>query len=179
MDSLASAPTWTAQRIKKLSELWAQGVSCGHIGDQIGVTKNAVIGKARRLGLSTHITTVEKRQKAKSERAGHVRIKRAHQPRAVRAKAAPPSLRVVSAKPKPVELAPIISRNVGIVELTERMCRWVEGDPTHPAVFCGADCEAGRSYCAGHHRIVYTPRPALTDDEIKSLRKKVYSWREC
>jgi GcrA cell cycle regulator len=44
---------WTEERASQLKELWAQGLSARQIADQLGgVTRNAVIGKAHRLGLS-------------------------------------------------------------------------------------------------------------------------------
>ena len=44
-------PTWTAERIERLIALWEEGVTTAEIGRRIGVTKNAVIGKAHRLAL--------------------------------------------------------------------------------------------------------------------------------
>lgn len=42
---------WTEERIEKLSELWSQELSTAEIGKILGITKNAVVGKAHRLGL--------------------------------------------------------------------------------------------------------------------------------
>jgi GcrA cell cycle regulator len=42
---------WGEPEIERLRVLWAKGVSCADIGRQMGTTKNAVVGKARRLGL--------------------------------------------------------------------------------------------------------------------------------
>ena len=44
--------TWTSERIEQLSLLWDEGITTAEIGRRIGVTKNAVIGKVHRLGLS-------------------------------------------------------------------------------------------------------------------------------
>src|SRR5260370_40209027 len=44
-------PTWTPERIERLTELWEEGVTTAEIGRRIGVTKNAVIGKVHRIGL--------------------------------------------------------------------------------------------------------------------------------
>ena len=43
--------TWTEERIEQLVLLWEAGVTTAEIGRQIGVTKNAVIGKVHRLSL--------------------------------------------------------------------------------------------------------------------------------
>ena len=50
-------PTWTAERIERLIELWEEGVTTAEIGRRIGVTKNAVIGKVHRLGLVPRVVT--------------------------------------------------------------------------------------------------------------------------
>ena len=51
---------WTAERVDLLKELWGEGLSARQIADALGhVTRNAVIGKAHRLGLSTRTTSVK------------------------------------------------------------------------------------------------------------------------
>ena len=42
---------WTEEQIDQLKELWGEGLSTSEIGRKLGVTKNAVVGKAHRLGL--------------------------------------------------------------------------------------------------------------------------------
>ena len=43
---------WTQERVEKLTELWATGLSTSEIGRRLGITKNAVVGKVRRLDLA-------------------------------------------------------------------------------------------------------------------------------
>ena len=43
---------WTPERVKKLTKLWATGLSASEIGRRLGITKNAVVGKVRRLDLA-------------------------------------------------------------------------------------------------------------------------------
>ena len=46
---------WDQQRIDKLKDLWAEGKSATKIAEIFGdVTRNSVIGKAHRLGLTSH-----------------------------------------------------------------------------------------------------------------------------
>lgn len=46
--------SWTEERIEKLKKLWGSGKTAAEIAEELGdVTRNAVIGKANRLGLST------------------------------------------------------------------------------------------------------------------------------
>lgn len=46
------AYTWHPQRLKMLKELWADGYSASEIGSRLAVTRNAVLGKIHRIGLS-------------------------------------------------------------------------------------------------------------------------------
>lgn len=43
---------WTSERVAQLSKMWATGLSASEIGRRLGITKNSVIGKARRLDLA-------------------------------------------------------------------------------------------------------------------------------
>ena len=45
---------WTEERVAELRRLWAQGLSASQIAKRLGtdITRNAVIGKAHRLGLA-------------------------------------------------------------------------------------------------------------------------------
>ena len=43
---------WTQDRVEQLGQLWAQGLSTAEIGRRLGLTKNAVVGKAHRLSLN-------------------------------------------------------------------------------------------------------------------------------
>jgi len=47
---------WTAERVKELTRLWATGLSASEIGRRLGITKNAVVGKVRRLNLAMRRT---------------------------------------------------------------------------------------------------------------------------
>jgi GcrA cell cycle regulator len=49
--------TWTPERIDQLTLLWDEGITTAEIGRRIGVTKNAVIGKVHRIGLTPRVIT--------------------------------------------------------------------------------------------------------------------------
>lgn len=55
--------TWTPERVETLSRLWKQGHTARRIAEELGcqITRNAVIGKAHRIGLSSKVKTVVKR----------------------------------------------------------------------------------------------------------------------
>lgn len=43
---------WNESRIETLKSLWDEGLSTSEIGGRLGITKNSVVGKVHRLGLS-------------------------------------------------------------------------------------------------------------------------------
>ncbi len=52
---------WTKKKVEKLTKLWEKGVSAREIAEKLGeVSRNAVIGKANRLGLSKKSSKVSK-----------------------------------------------------------------------------------------------------------------------
>lgn len=54
--------SWTDERIQQLKDLWSQGLSASEIADILGdITRNAVIGKAHRLGLSGRPSPIKKK----------------------------------------------------------------------------------------------------------------------
>ncbi len=63
------SPTWNDERIAQLRVLWEQGLSASSIGRVLGVTKNAVVGKAHRLKLSSRPSPIRKSSKPPVRRA--------------------------------------------------------------------------------------------------------------
>ncbi|HYD64499.1 GcrA family cell cycle regulator [Azospirillum sp.] len=54
--------SWTDERVQQLKDLWAQGLSASEIADTLGdISRNAVIGKAHRLGLSGRPSPIKKK----------------------------------------------------------------------------------------------------------------------
>ncbi|ABC22456.1 GcrA family cell cycle regulator [Rhodospirillum rubrum] len=54
---------WNDEKIDRLKKLWADGLTTGEIGKEIGVSKNAVVGKAHRLGLKGRPSPIKRTQK--------------------------------------------------------------------------------------------------------------------
>ena len=53
--------SWNEENIRELRRLWDAGYSASAIGKQIGITKNAVIGKAHRLGLKSRPSPIKRK----------------------------------------------------------------------------------------------------------------------
>ncbi|MGN1063294.1 MAG: GcrA family cell cycle regulator, partial [Alphaproteobacteria bacterium] len=58
--------TWTAEKIKQLKKLWQKGKSTVEIGRELGISKNAVVGKVHRLELNARPSPIKKETVAKS-----------------------------------------------------------------------------------------------------------------
>lgn len=153
---------WTDERVELLKKLWNDGLSASQIAAELGgITRNAVIGKVHRLGLSG---------RAKSPAAS---VPRPRKPRAsaMMLRVARPTLRGNTAlarlpsyeldyEPDPeitAEIVPIGQR-CSLIELSDSKCRWPIGDPGTPDFFfCGGKPADGLPYCMHHARIAYQP----------------------
>jgi GcrA cell cycle regulator len=156
--------SWTDERVDLLRKLWSEGLSASQIAAELanGITRNAVIGKVHRLGLSGRVKTV-----APAAARPRVQAPRAAKPTTQRATtvvrgntALVMEARAYEAPaPRPVEDVVIpISERVTIMELREAMCRWPLGDPSTPEFrYCGSRSDVGASYCSHHARMAYQP----------------------
>ena len=62
--------TWTDERVELLKKLWADGLSASQIAGELGgITRNAVIGKVHRLGLSAAPSRRPPRRRGRASRA--------------------------------------------------------------------------------------------------------------
>lgn len=154
--------SWDDVRIDQLKKLWSEGLSASQIAGELGgVTRNAVIGKVHRLGLSG-------RAKAKPASISRPRVKQVLKQQvrtvsiSVRGNLA--MVEMVEAQPdvvhQPRENVVIpMSKRISIMELREGVCRWPLGDPlTSDFAYCGADCSGGKTYCDAHARMAFQPQ---------------------
>ena len=58
---MAEETSWTDERLEKLRKLWDKGLSISQIGEELGVTRNAVAGKAHRLKLPKRQSPIAKK----------------------------------------------------------------------------------------------------------------------
>lgn len=96
---------WTDERIERLRTMWENGLTASQIADDLGgVSRNAVIGKAHRLGLKARPSPV-KANDDDAKPAAKPKVKAAEKPAAPRAAAAS-----VAERPAPAAAAPAAPR---------------------------------------------------------------------
>ncbi|ATI80234.1 MULTISPECIES: GcrA family cell cycle regulator [Sphingobium] len=94
--------SWTDERIDQLKAMWEKGLTASQIADELGgVSRNAVIGKAHRLGLQSRPSPVKANEAPK--KAAPARKPAAPAPEAEAPRAAAP----VAAPPPPPRPAPV------------------------------------------------------------------------
>lgn len=168
--------TWTDDRVEMLKKLWTEGLSASQIAARLGgVTRNAVIGKVHRLGLSGRAVTVriktsrpKRRPAMQPARApgdqgvvymtrGNVALQPAFEPFAEHA--AEPRLGLIE------ELVIPVGERASILTLKESMCHWPIGDPSDDQFhFCGRKSAPNMPYCEHHARVAYQPAQSRRRD---------------
>ncbi|UPK32112.1 GcrA family cell cycle regulator [Bradyrhizobium sp. 186] len=145
------SPTWTDERIELLKQHFEAGLSCREIAADIGVSRNAVIGKLSRLNLTRGRSTDER----KLDRSfAHARA-----PKAVPRLQYEMLATLYGESSAPAVVGPIDEANrCSLLELAENRCRWPISTPgAEDFCFCGNTAPDGQSYCAGHSRLAYRP----------------------
>ena len=147
--------TWTTERVQQLQSYVTAGLTCSQIADEIGVTRNAVIGKIHRLGLSPGRKPAGLAQRMRTAPAQahqrQTRITRIFRAIAAEGSTVVPFTTTIEA-PRPVENV----QRCSLLELAAGGCRWPLSDPGKADFgFCGNEAIASISYCAGHARIAY------------------------
>jgi len=167
MKMLAIDAGWTAERIELLRSLFASGLSSREIALEIGVSRNAVIGKISRLKLNTG----EGRRSAAKGEPKVRRPARTSQQSIMRALRADPH--------SSAEGVPITdSHRCSLLELTNRTCRWPISNAADVEFwFCGNEPIDGLPYWAGHARIAYRSADRiLTPGLPDKLRQMSQAW---
>ena len=159
---------WTDEMVDQLREMWKQGLTTGEIGKRLGVSKNSIVGKVHRLGLSGRPSPIKKKDDkeapAEKKEATESTIK-ATKPKAEKAPVAkaPKAEKKVEEQPEIEEKleisAPVASHHNGKTSLTDldnHTCRWPIGDPKDENFhFCGRKVRIGQTYCDEHANIAY------------------------
>ena len=181
--------SWTDERVEVLKKMWGEGQSASVIAKELGgVTRNAVIGKVHRLGLSNRVTSTS----AKAAAKGKPKVEPKAQPaapatsrKAVSAlenvRITPPAVRKIIPAGQPLppqpsanEISPEAlakvseiektAKRISLMELTEKTCKWPVGDPaTEDFWFCGLSVKVGKPYCEAHVGVAFQPMSSRRD----------------
>ena len=171
---------WTEDRVATLKKLWLDGLSASQIAKQLGgVTRNAVIGKVHRLGLSGRAAPSQPARPAfKPSRPARPVMQAPMPPR--RAEVAAPVQQPMAAAPPPP--APTFRHeepgSATVLTLGAHMCKWPIGDPSSDSfTFCGRRSESEGPYCVHHAQVAYQPQQARkrsgATDLARSLRRYI------
>lgn len=179
--------SWTDERVEKLQQMWADGQSAAQIAKALGgVTRNAVIGKVHRLGLSNRAGAAPAKPEKAEPKPAPKETQPAPEPRAEKPAPAPapaaaparpkivPAGQPLPPQPSANEISPEAlasvrevekkARRLTLMELTERTCKWPIGDPaTDDFWFCGLSAQPGKPYCEAHVGVAFQPMSARRD----------------
>ena len=162
--------SWTDEKVNILKELWGKGQTASQIASIIGgVSRNAVIGKAHRLNLSSKIKTksnVQLNKPKEKDESSFIQLKgRRGKFRSL----------ILDKNFEP-------AKNLSLEELNDETCKYMEGNPDEKdASFCGRKNVEKFSYCPLHLMIVFQPKGKKEDvvdkeDEVpKFIEKKIKS----
>lgn len=161
---------WNDDTIARLRGLWDEGHSTAEIGRRLGVSKNAVVGKAHRLGLTGRPSPIRKDPSGRRRPPPPRRVVGPTLPPLAATLPPVPSLAssldttapaVAAAEPLPVSAVPQPSPS-SVLTLAPRApgrgytCCWPLGEPgTRSFRFCDADALPGKPYCDEHAQIAY------------------------
>jgi GcrA cell cycle regulator len=189
-----SEMSWTDERVETLKTMWSEGKSASQIAKELGgVTRNAVIGKVHRLGLSNRIggpdqpedmpglvePAIEEVVETAPEVVPVPPQAQPARPMPVAKEAVPAPRPKVPGQPQPPQpanaemsaealanLAEVAkrARRLNLMQLTERTCKWPVGDPaTDDFWFCGLPAVGGKPYCETHVAVAFQPMSARRD----------------
>ena len=156
---------WDENNVTKLRELWDQGLPTAQIGKLLGFTKNAVVGKAHRIGLERRPSPI-RRTAVKPDR------KKARSP-------VMPKLNFESKeeniplKQESLSFQPVV-KNL-FVKSDKRGCEWPQGHPDEMDFhFCGKERFEDKPYCLDHCAIAYVvPEKEEGDKQQDQVNTKI------
>jgi GcrA cell cycle regulator len=166
--------TWSHSRVEQLKKLWEAWLSASQIAAELGnVSRNAVIGKVHRLGLSGRAKTLSTAAPRRPNAHPAQHMVRVTCPTA-RGNTALAQAFEVESDPVTSDNVVPMSQRLSLLELNEATCHWPIGDPSSPDFFfCGNKVLTGLPYCARHSRVAYQP-PVNLDG--RPSRRVVESW---
>ena len=154
---------WDDNNVAKLRDLWDQGLPTAQIGKLLGFTKNAVVGKAHRIGLERRPSPI-RRTSVKPDR------KKARSP-------VMPKLNFESKQEslpldKNVSSFQPVVKNL-FVKSDKRSCEWPVGHPDEIDFhFCGKERFEDKPYCIEHCAVAYVV-PEKEENERQQIISKI------
>ena len=175
--------SWTEQQIQTLKKMWGNGFSASDIAKHLGggLTRNAVIGKAHRLKLSSRPAVAKPEDghlAANGISSVGVSINRVSTKKRAMLRPLPPvqtpvrtmAQSTIRESWRPIESVVKRTEGIAVTKAGERHCRWPIGDPRSPDFrFCGCSAHEGLPYCIDHARVAYqtvSKRSRASDDTV-------------
>lgn len=156
---------WTDEMVDQLREMWKQGLTTGEIGKRLGVSKNSIVGKVHRLGLSGRPSPIKKKDGSDvvAEKKEPVENITKTTKTKIEKTPAPKAEKKVEEKveiEEKIEISTSVSHHhngkTSLTDLDNHTCRWPIGDPKDENFhFCGRKVRIGQTYCDEHANIAY------------------------
>ena len=140
--------SWNEEKVEKLKELWGKGSTASQIAEIIGgISRNAVIGKAHRLNLSSKIKTRNASSSQNFDNSSEENSSKQRRGRKSKFQSLIIEKDFEQENPKKLE------------ELDESSCKWPVGHPEEESFyFCGRSSLKDFSYCKLHLLYAYQPK---------------------
>ena len=141
--------SWNEEKVEKLKELWGKGSTASQIAEIIGgISRNAVIGKAHRLNLSSKIKTRNASSSSQNfDNSSEENSSKQRRGRKSKFQSLIIEKNFEPENPKKLE------------ELDESSCKWPVGHPEEQSFyFCGRSSLKDFSYCKLHLLYAYQPK---------------------
>jgi GcrA cell cycle regulator len=152
--------SWNDEKVEKLKQLWGKGSTASQIAEIIGgISRNAVIGKAHRLNLSSKIKTRNVSSSQNFDNSSEENSSKQKRGRKSKFQSLIIEKDFEPENPKKLE------------ELDESSCKWPIGHPEEQSFyFCGRSSLKDFSYCKLHLLYAYQPKgrkeePVVDKDE--------------
>ncbi len=168
---------WTEQMVEDLKKMWKEGLTTGEIGRRLNVSKNSIVGKVHRLGLSGRPSPIKRKDSSDNSKPAKTPVtatkpaeKAAKAPAPKPIKEQPPKEKApkietpVQIKEAEIKYTPAIKaettpcdpENMSLTDLDNHTCRWPLGDPKDENFhFCGKKVRIGQTYCDEHAAVAY------------------------
>ncbi len=166
--------------MERLVDLHSKHWSCSQIAAELGcgITRNAVIGKLHRMGITGGGAAMSDQERMRRHRASEDRKleKRKQKRREMREQ----GIQVARVRPHRPKLEPLLAcvevepRGISLLDLEPGDCRYPDGEGSE-ITFCGHPSLAGRSYCGPHAWLTLNNAGPYSKAQAEAHRRKLRS----